>query len=271
MLNTWGDDVRPELQKIQQLAYSTFGLDLRSGKEELIMARIGKVMRKNKLATFKEYVEYVTADRSGAAVSEMIDALTTNFTSFFRENVHFEMLRHKVLPGLKQNSVRIWSAACSSGEEPYSIAFTLFDSGFAAGQTEIIATDISQKVLAEAAAGMYNNEDLKSMPVEQRRRYFLAGVGERAGWFKVRPEIRKMVQFAEQNLIEQLEIRGPFDVIFCRNVMIYFNKTTQQAVVSGLEKKLAPGGYLMIGHSETLNNVQHSLKYICPAVYRAVA
>jgi chemotaxis protein methyltransferase CheR len=261
--------VAPELQRIQKLALSTFGLDLRSGKEELIMARIGKVMRKQNLASFSDYYEYVVADRTGTALAEMIDALTTNFTSFFRENAHFELLRRTILPALKKDTVRIWSAACSSGEEPYSIAFCLHDAGLSSAG--VLATDISQKVLREASEGVYKLDDLKSIPPDQRQRYFLAGVGAKAGWYKVKPEIRRLVTFAEQNLIGPLSVKGPFDVIFCRNVMIYFNKTTQQEVIHSLQQKLAPGGYLLIGHSETLNNVQHSLRYMSPAVYRANA
>jgi chemotaxis protein methyltransferase CheR len=261
----------PELEMIQKLAFSTFGLDLRSGKEELIMARIGKVMRKQNLGSFKEYYTYVVADRSGTALTEMIDALTTNYTSFFRENAHFELLNKTILPSLKKDNVKIWSAACSSGEEPYTIAFCLYDAGFNPGSAQVLATDISQKVLIEAKAAIYKQEDLKSMPVEQRQRYFLAGVGEKAGWFKVKPGIRSFVHFSTQNLIDPLNIKGPFDVIFCRNVMIYFNKATQQEVIRSLQQKLAPGGYLLIGHSETLNGVQHCLQYVSPAVYRSKA
>jgi chemotaxis protein methyltransferase CheR len=255
---------------IQKLAFSTFGLDLRSGKEELITARIGKVMRKQNLGSFKDYYDYVVADRSGAALSEMIDALTTNYTSFFREIAHFELLRKTILPMKRKDKLRIWSAACSTGEEPYSIAFCLQDAGLT-GASEVIATDISQKVLIEARAAIYKGDDLENIPLEDRRRYFLAGVGAKAGWYKVKPDISRMVQFAPQNLIEPLKVNGAFDVIFCRNVMIYFNKATQQEVVRSLQQRLKPGGYLLIGHSETLNGVQHSLKYVSPAVYRSVA
>lgn len=261
--------VAPELERIQKLALSTFGLDLRSGKEELIMARIGKVMRKQNLASFSDYYDYVMSDPSGTALAEMIDALTTNFTSFFRESAHFDLLKKTILPALKKDHVRIWSAACSTGEEPYSISFCLHDAGFTPGSAEVLATDISQKVLREASAGIYKLEDLKTMSLDLRQRYFLAGVGTKAGWFKVKPEIRRLVNFAAQNLIGPLSVKGPFDVIFCRNVMIYFNKATQQEVIHGLQQKLAPGGYLLIGHSETLNNVQHSLRYVSPAVYRS--
>ena len=260
--------VAPELEMIQKLAYSTFGLDLRSGKEELIMARIGKVMRKQKLGSYKEYYDYVVTDRSGAALTEMIDALTTNHTSFFRENAHFELLRNTILPALKKDKLRIWSTACSTGEEPYTIAFCLHDAGVSYESAEVIATDISQNVLSRAVTAIYKQEELKSITMEQRSRYFLAGVGSKAGWFKVKPEIRKFVHFSTQNLVGPIDVRGRFDVIFCRNVMIYFNRTTQQEVVRSLQQRLAPGGYFLIGHSETLNGVEHCLRYVSPAIYR---
>jgi chemotaxis protein methyltransferase CheR len=262
--------VAPDLEMIQQLAHSAFGLDLRNGKEELIIARIGKVMRKQKLGSFKDYYDYVVADRSGVALAEMIDALTTNYTSFFRESTHFELLKKTILPAAKRDKLRIWSAACATGEEPYSIAFCLYDAGFTTASAEVIATDISQKVLGEANAAMYKEDTLKSMGLEERRRYFLAGIGMKSGWFKVKPEIRRMVHFASHNLIGPPGNKGKFDVIFCRNVMIYFNNATQQQVICGLQQALRPGGYLLIGHSETLNGVQHSLQYVSPAVYRSV-
>ncbi len=261
----------PEIKMIQELAFANCGLDLRNGKEELVTARVGKVMRKQHIATLREYYNYVVADHSGAALAEMIDALTTNYTGFFRENAHFDFLRSVILPASEKCKIRLWSAACSTGEEPYSIAFCLHDSGRENNSAEVIATDISQSVLRTASAGIYAGDDLKAIPFDSRRQYFLAGVGSNTGWFKVKPEIRRMVHFAPQNLLEPLVIAGVFDVIFCRNVMIYFNKQTQAKVVLSLEGKLKPGGYLIIGHSETLNGVSHNLQYVRPSVYRSVA
>jgi len=260
----------PEIHKIQQLAFTSFGLDLRSGKEELIRARLGKLMRRHNLASVKDYYTFVTADNSGEALAEMIDALTTNYTGFFRESAHFDLLRTTILPQMKDKKIRIWSAACSSGEEPYSIAFSLRDAGFTPDSAQVIATDISNRVLHKARMAVYQEEDLNAFSDQLRQRYFLRGSGARAGWFKVKPEFCDFVQFENQNLIQPIQVRGTFDVIFCRNVMIYFSRETQQKVISNLQKKLNRGGYLMIGHSETLSNIQHSLKYISPAVYRSV-
>lgn len=257
-----------ELLMIQKLALSSCGLDLTTGKEELITARVGKVMRKRNIPTIKDYYDYVVADRSGIALAEMIDALTTNYTSFFRERAHFELLQTEIIPALSNDNIRIWSAACSTGEEPYSIAFCIHDSASMLRSAEVIATDISRPVLKKAIDGIYKENDLKGIPLAHVRRYFLAGVSSNNGLFKVKPEIRNMVHFAVQNLIEPLTVHGMFDVIFCRNVMIYFNKQTQQEVVHALSQRLKPGGYLLIGHSETLNGVKHSLRYLSPAVYR---
>jgi chemotaxis protein methyltransferase CheR len=259
----------PELDRIRQLAFSTFGLDLRPGKEELIMARIGKVMRRQKLGSFKEYYDYVTSDRSGNALSEMVDALTTNYTSFFRENSHFELLRKTIVPAAKGKKIRIWSAACSTGEEPYSIAFCLADAGLNSNTAEVLATDISGQVLKKASAAIFSDEDLKTLSPEEKRRYFLEGVGSKAGFYKVKPVAAQMVKFQRQNLLEPFDALGLFDVVFCRNVMIYFNNATKQGLVQNLEKRLKPGGYFLVGHSETLNSVQHGLRYISPAVYRS--
>jgi chemotaxis protein methyltransferase CheR len=226
-------------------------------------------MRKQKLLSYREYYDYVTADRSGAALAEMVDALTTNYTSFFRESAHFELLRKTILPATKGRKIRIWSAACSTGEEPYSIAFCLQDAERDARSAEVVATDISGEVLSKASTSVYKADDLKMMSVEQRRRYFLEGVGSNVGMFKVKPEIRRLLTFKRHNLLEPFSAEQAFDVIFCRNVMIYFNKATQQEVVQNLEQRLKPGGYLLIGHSETLNSVNHQLRYLHPAVYRS--
>lgn len=257
------------MQQIQELALTHCGIDLRTGKEQLITARIGAVMRRQKIGSFKEYYDYVVADRSGAALTEMVDALTTNFTSFFRENVHFELLRKTILPGIKTRPVRVWSAACSSGEEPYSIAIHLREAGLDTNTAEVVATDISETVLRKASAGIYSDEDLKEVSADRRRRFFMEGVGAKAGFYRVKPEVRSLVQFKRHNLMESFGSEKLFDVIFCRNVMIYFNKVTQRTVLEFLRQKLKPGGYLLIGHSESLNGVDKNLKYVCPASYRS--
>ena len=258
------------MRGIQDLILSHCGVDLRTGKEPLITARIGAVMRRRNMSSFTDYYEYVVGDQSGSALHEMVDALTTNFTSFFRESAHFDLLRKTILPAIKTRPIRIWSAGCSSGEEPYSIAFHLHDAGLEARAASVLATDISNRVLQKAATGIYSSEDVKELTAEQHRRYFLQGVGAKQGFYRVRPEFQSLVQFRKHNLMQPLAEDVLFDVIFCRNVMIYFNKATQKEVIANFRRKLKPGGYLLIGHSESLNGMDKQLQYVCPASYRAV-
>ena len=260
-----------EFAQIQKLAYEKFGLSLRDGKETLVSARLNKTIRRLNFTSFQQYFQFVCDDTSGAALTELIDALTTNHTSFFREAGHFEFLTQTILPAVRErDTIAIWSAACSSGEEPYSIAFEMLDNlGEAAfAKVRILATDISTRMLDLARQATYPAERFSGVPLERLRRYVLRGAGESSGLYRVKPHIRAAVEFARVNLMESLSQFGPFSVIFCRNVMIYFDKPTQQDLVGRLTDCLEPGGHLFIGHSESLNNVKHSLQYVRPAIYR---
>ena len=261
--------LRPrEFQQIRDAVYDRFGIDL-DGKEVLVAARLGKKIRELGICSFDEYYEHVQQDGTGEAMSAMVDALTTNHTSFFREPQHFEFLRQTILPAA-QPPARIWSAACSSGEEPYSIAFTLVDEfgSAAASMASILATDVSTRVLALAERGTYAASRFERIPVGQLRSYVLKGSGASEGQYMVKKEVRSLVRFERLNLMEDFSHVGRFSVIFCRNVMIYFDKPTQQRLVRRLAAQLEPGGYLLIGHAESLNGIDHSLAYICPATYR---
>jgi chemotaxis protein methyltransferase CheR len=263
--------LRPqEFRTIRQMMYDSFGIDL-DGKEVLISARLSKKLRELNLASYEQYIEYVQQDVSGESLASMVDALTTNHTSFFREAQHFYYLRHIILPTLSPSDpIRIWSAACSTGEEPYSIAFTLLEElGHASGlRASIVATDISTKVLAHAEGGIYPESRFESIPVERLRHLVLKGSGESSGHYMVRKEIRSLITFSRLNLMEDFSHMGLFSVIFCRNVMIYFDRETQQHLVNRLAAQLEPGGHLFIGHSESLNGIEHPLRYVCPATYR---
>jgi chemotaxis protein methyltransferase CheR len=204
----------------------------------------------------------------------MIDALTTNHTSFFREPAHFDFLANSVLPELAgRERISIWSAACSSGEEPYSIAFCLLKHLPAPDgrKIRILATDISTRVLSNAQRGAYPAERFQSIPPAELRQFLLRGEDQWRGWFQVKKPVREMIEFRRVNLMESLADLGHFPVIFCRNVMIYFDKDTQQSLVQRLTDRLEPGGYLFIGHAESLNRISHGLEYIQPAVYRKTA
>jgi chemotaxis protein methyltransferase CheR len=201
----------------------------------------------------------------------MIDALTTNHTSFFREEQHFRFLKEVIVPQLPQGApLGIWSAACSSGEEPYTIAFSLVEALGEAALTRasILATDISTRVLEKARQGLYPASLVRGLPLNILRSCWMKGIGQYAEQCLVKREVRAMIRFQQFNLLEDCSQFGPFQVIFCRNVMIYFDHPTQQAVVNRLAARLAPGGYLLIGHSESLNGIEHSLQYVAPATFR---
>ena len=260
-----------EFAAISSLAREEFGLELGAGKEQLVAARIGKVARKQGFRTFRDYYDHVRADGTGHALVQLIDALATNHTSFFREQAHFDFLVREILPERRgQEPMLIWSAASSTGEEPYSIALTAreylgVDSD---ALPRILATDISTRVLETARQGIYAAERFQGGPAPWLRKHLLRGEGKWKGYYRMRPEVLEMVTFRRLNLIEPLPEVGPFRVIFCRNVMIYFSRETQEQVVNRLASRLEPGGFLLVGHSEGLTGIRHNLQQIQPAVYR---
>jgi chemotaxis protein methyltransferase CheR len=259
-----------EFQLIRRMVYEQVGIDL-EGKEVLVSARLGKKMRELGLSSFKKYYEFVQQDTSGEAMTAMVEALTTNHTSFFREPQHFDYLRKVIVPELKPTQqVRIWSAACSTGEEPYSIAFTMVEEmGEAAfSKVRILATDISSLVLGTAEQGLYPASRFQNIPVDRLRRHVLKGSAGAEDRYLVKKQTRTLISFQRLNLMEDFSRIGLFSVIFCRNVMIYFDQPTQQNLVNRLAAQLEPGGYLLIGHAESLNGIEHPLKYVCPATYR---
>ncbi|HTQ53348.1 MAG TPA: protein-glutamate O-methyltransferase CheR [Bryobacteraceae bacterium] len=263
-----------EFNAIRRLAYEKFGLDLRHGKEELVAARLGKRMREGGFETFDSYYRHVTGDSSGEALVGLIDALATNHTSFLREMAHFDYLRQNILPELRERAhIDFWSAACSTGEEPYSLAFTLLDQWGADifRRVRIVATDISTKALAAAQKAVYPADRFTTLPPNWMRQFLRRGEGRWRGWYQVKPEIRDRIEFSRLNLIEPVRLQPTFPVIFCRNVMIYFDKPTQEAVVRHLTDRLEPGGHLFIGHAESLTGVRHDLHYVRPAIYRRPA
>jgi chemotaxis protein methyltransferase CheR len=259
-----------EFEQIQQLARQTFGLDLKKGKEQLVSARLSRLVRAGGFRSFREYYRHVISDVTGEALAATIDALATNHTSFMREPDHFEFLRQRVAPSLAgRQPVEIWSAACATGEEVWSLAFTMSEA-LPGRRIRVIGTDISRKALAAAGRAVYSSERCASLPPTWASRYFTA---ERSnpGMLRVRPEFRSMAVFSRLNLMDALPATRRFPVIFCRNVMIYFDARTQQEVARKLAACLEPGGYLFVGHAESLGRFSHSLEYVQPAVYRKPA
>ncbi|MBE0657223.1 MAG: protein-glutamate O-methyltransferase CheR [Bryobacteraceae bacterium] len=264
-----------EFAEIRDLAHKTFGLDLKQGKEALVTARLSKRLAALGLGTIGEYLEVLRSDRTGGELTSLIDALATNYTSFQREPQHFELLRTKILPLIASSHGRtgVWSAGCSTGEEPYTILMHAADvmGEQNLGKLRLLATDISNKALAKARAGVYTLDKLADLPADWRRRFLQKGVGELSGSFRIRPDLASKVEFSRLNLMEPFENAGTFRVIFCRNVMIYFDKHTQERLVRKFAAQLEPGGWLLIGHSEGLMGVRNELEYVMPAVYRKPA
>ena len=264
-----------ELEKISKLVYDLCGINLHDGKKELVKARLGKRLRDGKFKSFTEYFRYVTTPEGSDELITMIDSLSTNLTYFFREEKHFQRLK-SIMPQIVQSGnsrsaprLKIWCAGCSTGEEPYSLAITVRELlGNDGAGTKIIATDISTRVLKKAMSGIYAEEKIKSIPKDILRRYFQYGTGTSAGLFRVKPELRQLVDFRRFNLMEQPPAEFLSDIIFCRNVMIYFDKATQSSLVNRFFHCLNKGGYLFVGHSESLTGLQHDFTYIEPSIYR---
>ena len=265
-----------EFRRISDLVYEHCGINLHDGKKELVRARLAKRLREGKFRTFSEYIRHVLDDPTGREFSILVDSLSTNLTKFFREEQHFEFLRTRFLPSLleaKQRRrdfrLRAWSAGCSSGEEPYSIAITLLEKVQGRGRWDVklLATDISTRILEKARAGVYEEQRIEPISPSLRSRYLIRRRQSRGDVYEVRPTLRDVVIFRYLNLMGDWPIRGPLDFIFCRNVMIYFDKPTQGRLIQRFYEMLASGGVLFTGHSESLTGIEHKFKYVQPTIY----
>ena len=251
--------------------YDASGITLHGGKGPLVIARLRKRLTEQGYRSFAEYLDAVERDRTGAAMTELVDAMATNHTSFFREPQHFAYLQSSILPHVRARRVpvpfKIWSMPCSTGEEPYSLAMSMLDAGLPSGFT-ILASDLSTKALRRAREGVYRQQAVAGLPKAMLRRHFERGAGAEDGLVRVSPELRRQVAFRRLNLIDLIDLGHRFDVIFCRNLLIYFDQAAQQRSIAALERHLAPGGYLFISHSESLNAVKHSLQWVAAGVYQ---
>jgi chemotaxis protein methyltransferase CheR len=268
-----------DFRKISNLVYEHCGINLHAGKKELVRARLSKRLRQGNFKTFPGYMRHVLADTTGKEFSILVDSLSTNLTSFFREGQHFEFLRSRFLPLLIERKrerrnfkIRVWSAGCSSGEEPYSIAITLLDAVQGQGRWDIkvLATDISTSVLEIARQGIYDKQRVEPVSPLQRQKYLAVSHMQDQKVFEVSKSVRDVVIFRYLNLMEKWPINPPgggLDFIFCRNVMIYFDKPTQTRLVNRFWNLLDSGGILFTGHSESLTGIEHQFRYIQPTIY----
>jgi chemotaxis protein methyltransferase CheR len=263
-----------DLATITRLVYAKSGISLHSGKRALVTARLQKLLKRSGIGTFKEYIRFLQSDKTGGEMTAMLDAIATNHTSFFREAQHFDFLARTVLPPLRardETSAMLgWCAACSSGEEPYTIAITALElfGGNPGRPLRLLASDLSTKALRRAADGVYKAERVAGLPKHLVLKYFDKGGDIPAGHVRISDHVRRMIEFRQLNLLDAPPPGRPLDFIFCRNVLIYFDRSVQQGVVQRLEERLAIGGYLFTSHSESLNGLKHGLTWVAPAVYR---
>jgi len=263
-----------DFRKFQKIAYDIAGIEIRDGKESLVSARVAKRMRVLGLDTHRQYLKFLDGGSNEDELIEFLDVISTNFTNFYREKDHFEVLtRHlQDLAGDGQRRFRIWCAAASSGEEPYTLALTVNEalSGISC-DTRILATDISTRVLKRALHGVYPENTVAPVPAKQKHQYFEKRNIDGEKMFSMGPALRELLAFKRLNLNEvPYPMSGPFDAIFVRNVMIYFDDPMRQKVVHQVERLLGPGGLLFIGHSETLSTVKTTLATERVSVYRKV-
>ena len=262
-----------EYELLTDYILENYGIKLRNAKRSLVVGSLQNTLLQKSFNSFSEYYDYIVSDKTGEAVANLIDKITTNHTFFMREPEHFYYFRDNVLPylagAIKSKSLHIWSAGCSTGEEPYTLAMIIqdyFGADKALWDTKILATDISGKVLETAKKGEYRHKDIEAFPLYWRTNYFKKLGNDRS---VVADEIRNEVIFRSFNLMNSsFPFKKKFHVIFCRNVMIYFDVQTKKELVDRFYDFMEPGGYLFIGHSESLNREETRFKYVIPAVYR---
>jgi chemotaxis protein methyltransferase CheR len=265
---------------ICQYVYQSAGIVLNDSKREMLYRRLARIVRDKQLNSFADYCN-ILRENSGDEKDYFINSITTNLTSFFRENHHFDFIKHKELPKwLKNKSVdpssgkkrlRIWSSACSTGEEPYSIAITLMEimkDQLSDWDVKILATDIDSNVLAIGQQGIYDGKRLEEIPTALKTSYFQQGTGGNLNNVKVEDEIKELITFKQLNLLHEWPMKGPFDAIFCRNVIIYFDKKTQRELFARYFDMLAPGGLFFLGHSENLGNYQQCFENVGRTIFR---
>ncbi len=266
-----------EFERLRDFVYHKIGINLTPEKRNLLMSRLQKVLRRMKIKSFSEYYDFVVNDSSGEALSELANVISTNHTFFGREADHFEYFQKIVLPeieaaAIKKNTrnIRVWCAGCSSGEEPYTLVMLMMDyfgKEYDKWSAGVLATDISLNALSKAAAGIYPDERVRPLDEKLKKKYFKPQMA--SGEWEVIDRLKKEVTYRRFNLMNDFfPFKDVFDVIFCRNVMIYFDNPTREALINKFYQFTASGGYLFIGHSETVNREKSEFKYVKPAIYK---
>lgn len=263
-----------DFNRVKTLVYDFAGIDLNESKKNLVYNRLAKRIRILEMQRFSQYLDYVEETGEDEFV-HLINAITTNLTFFFRENHHFEHMAKQVIPELLEKNkatkkIRIWSAGCSTGEEPYSLAIVLKETVPAGWDARVLATDLATTVVETAQRGVYDIERLKGVSEERKKRWFLRGKGNQAGMVKVKPELQEIIDFGQINLMNEWPIKGKMDVIFCRNVVIYFDKPTQVRLFNRYADLLTDNGHLFIGHSESLYKVSDRFELLGQTIYRKI-
>ncbi len=265
-----------DFNDIRELVSHNTGIVLSDAKQDMVYSRLAKRLRKLGLKSFKDYCELIKSSNN-EEIGHFVNAVTTNLTSFFRENHHFEYLTNTLIPELLSNQagqkqLRIWSSGCSTGEEPYSIAMALKEAlaSHPEYDVKLLATDLDTNVLDTACHGIYSEDRVNGISNQRLKRWFLKGKNNSADKVKISSELQDMITFRQLNLMAEWPMRGLFDIIFCRNVVIYFDKPTQRLLFDRYADILVPGGYLFIGHSETLYNVTDRFELIGNTIYRKI-
>ena len=266
-----------DFDKIRQIVNSNTGISLSDAKQDLVYSRLSRRLRVLGINNFKNYCDFLQDDGNDDEMVQFTNALTTNLTSFFREPHHFEYLKSTVFPELKKQKaidrrIRIWSSACSTGEEPYSIAITAKEAfPTATGwDVKILATDLDSNVVAKAKNGIYEMDRVKNIKDSRVRKWFKKNKSNGLDQIKASSELQNIITFKQLNLMHAWPMKGPFDIIFCRNVVIYFDKPTQKILFDRMANLLAPGGYLFLGHSETLFKITDRFDLIGNTIYKKI-
>lgn len=250
----WTDQ---DFARVQALIYRHAGISLHDGKHAMVYSRLSRRLRETGHGSFDHYLDWLESHNDGPEWQEFVNALTTNLTAFFREQHHFEVFAQHLRSQPGATNWKIWCSAASTGEEPYSILMTAMEALGANPSLQLMASDIDSRVLATASEGVYRGESLKGMSTDRLHRFFLRGKGSNAGMVRIKPELRRMVEFLQVNLVRDgWPFREPFDVVFCRNVMIYFDAPTQRKVLERIHRVMKPGGLLFVGHAENFSDAR---------------